>query len=76
MATLLLLQFSPEAPADRLFFDAVSAASNVGLAHEPLTLGRGGSYVLAASMLAGRFAPLMVLWWMADTTKGAEMAVG
>ena len=31
---------------------------------------------LAALMLAGRMVPLLILWWMADSTQEAEIAVG
>ena len=33
-------------------------------------------YTLSLTMLAGRMIPVMILWWMADTNRGAEVAVG
>jgi Trk-type K+ transport system membrane component len=76
IALLVLLHALPEMPPEQVLFHAISAASNVGLAPEALDPGRLPAYVLCATMLIGRFGPLMVLWWMADTTKDAEMVVG
>lgn len=50
--------------------------SNVGLSHDRLSMSMGGMFVLAALMLAGRMVPLIILWWMADSTEDAELAVG
>ena len=72
---LLLLWRQPDVGADRLLFLTVSAASNVGLAHDPVAITGPGLYTLCAVMLAGRVAPLFVLWWMARTTADAELAV-
>ena len=73
---LLLLWRSPDMAADRLLFLTVSAASNVGLAHDPVAITGPGLYTLCAVMLAGRVAPVFVLWWMARTTEDADVAVG
>jgi len=55
---------------------AISAASNVGLTATRLpSNNRGLLYALCAIMLLGRMAPLMVLWWTAETTRDAEIAV-
>lgn len=60
---------------DRLVFLVVSAASNVGLAHDPVSIAGPGLYTLCLVMLAGRIAPVCVLWWMAHTTTDADVAV-
>lgn len=73
---LLLLWRSTDMAADRLLFLTVSAASNVGLAHDPVSITGPGLYTLCAVMLAGRVAPVFVLWWMARTTDDADVAVG
>jgi Trk-type K+ transport system membrane component len=65
-----------ELPADRLLFLSVSAAGNVGLSHDPVSMAGPGLIVLSASMLLGRLLPLAVLWWAATTCEGVEVAVG
>jgi hypothetical protein len=37
---------------------------------------KGLFFAYSAIILVGRMAPLMILWWMADTTTDAELAVG
>ncbi|MGH7178521.1 MAG: potassium transporter TrkG [Tepidisphaeraceae bacterium] len=76
IATAWLLAMLPEMPADRVLFMVVSAASNVGLSHDPLAMRGPALYVLSGTMLIGRFAPLIVLWWMAHTTTDADLAIG
>jgi trk system potassium uptake protein TrkH len=66
LSLLLLLCTEPQMQADRVLFLAVSAAGNVGLSHDPVTVSDAGLYVLAATMLTGRIAPWLVLWWMAE----------
>lgn len=73
---LALLQTEPQLPADRAAFLAVSAASCVGLSHNPIALSDTGLYILSIIMLAGRLTPLAILWWMAITTPSAARAVG
>jgi hypothetical protein len=46
------------------------------LSHEPLSPDPLPAFVLCGTMIVGRFAPLMLIWWMADTTSDAELAVG
>jgi Trk-type K+ transport system membrane component len=65
-----------ELPADRLLFLSVSAAGNVGLSHDPISMAGPGLIVLSASMLLGRLLPLAVLWWAATTCDRAEVGVG
>ncbi len=60
---LALLATNPDQPGDRLLFLAVSAASNVGLAHNPVTIVGSGMFVLSGTMLLGRILPLVILWW-------------
>jgi Trk-type K+ transport system membrane component len=73
---LLLLWRAADVAADRLLFLTISAASNVGLAHDPVSITGPGLYTLCAVMLAGRLAPILILWWMAATTRDADVAVG
>lgn len=73
---LLLLMAEPQMGADRVAFLTASALGNVGLSHDVLSNSARGSYVLCALMLAGRMVPPLILWWMADSTTDADVAVG
>jgi trk system potassium uptake protein TrkH len=77
---LLLLASEPDLPADRLLFLAFSAASNVGLSHDAVSITGNGLYTLSGMMLAGRLAPLLVLGWLASSAghdvEDAPVAVG
>jgi trk system potassium uptake protein TrkH len=75
-SALTLVATEPQMHADRLLFLAASGLGNVGLSHDPVSLSDTGWYVLSATMLVGRVAPVMVLWWMAETTPSAVVAVG
>jgi Trk-type K+ transport system membrane component len=72
---MLLLHTEPQIPADRLAFLAVSAASNVGLSADTVSIVGPGLYVLGVAMLLGRLAPIAILWWMARATPEAELLV-
>ncbi|HEY8669095.1 MAG TPA: hypothetical protein VIL86_20770 [Tepidisphaeraceae bacterium] len=76
VALLFLLNSEPDLPADRILFLTISAASNVGLSHNPLSIVKGGMYMLSTTMLLGRVAPVLVLWWMSRSTANAQLAVG
>jgi len=76
IGVMLLVQVQSQIPADRLLFLAISALSNAGLSHDPVSITGPGLLVLSALMLFGRLAPLAILWWMARTTVGAEVLVG
>jgi Trk-type K+ transport system membrane component len=73
---LMMLWSEPELPADRLLFITISALSNVGLSHDPISITSSGLDVLASAMLLGRLTPLAMLWWMAMTTREGDMPVG
>ena len=73
---LMMLWAEPEMAGDRLLFLTVSALSNVGLSHDPVTMGGAGLDVLSAAMLLGRLTPMGMLWWMAMSTREAEMPMG
>jgi Trk-type K+ transport system membrane component len=75
-ATMLLAYVSGGDPADGVLFNAVSALSNVGFTAWPVPDEKGLFFAYSAIILVGRMAPLMVLWWMAETTSGAELAIG
>jgi trk system potassium uptake protein TrkH len=76
LAMLGLQHQSSGTPVYQILFNAISAASNVGLTFERLDPEPASALILSSVMLIGRFAPLMFLWWMADTTTDAELAVG
>jgi Trk-type K+ transport system membrane component len=73
---LTLLALNSEIAADQMLFIVVSALSNVGLSHNPIAIVGAGLNSLSLLMLLGRLAPLCILWWMAETTTDAELAVG
>jgi Trk-type K+ transport system membrane component len=72
---LALLATLPEMAADRLVFLAASSLSNCGLSHDPVALTGGGLWTLTVAMLVGRAAPLLVIWWLAETGDDADVAV-
>jgi trk system potassium uptake protein TrkH len=61
---------------DRVLFLAVSALSNVGLSHDPISMTGPGLMVLSALMLVGRLTPLAVLWWLARAGDDLDVLVG
>jgi trk system potassium uptake protein TrkH len=73
---ILLLWAEPEMPGDRLLFVTISALSNVGLSHDTVTMTRSSLVLVSAAMFFGRITPLLILWWMSDTTRDAELVVG
>jgi trk system potassium uptake protein TrkH len=73
---MLLLWAEPQMPGDRLLFVTISALSNVGLSHDVLSMTRSSLLLVSAAMFFGRITPLLVLWWMADTTRDADVVVG
>jgi Trk-type K+ transport system membrane component len=76
-ALLALLATNPDQPGDRLLFLVVSAASNVGLAHNPVAIVGPGMFVLCGAMFLGRVLPLAVLWWTVHVARDqAELPVG
>jgi trk system potassium uptake protein TrkH len=72
----VLLTCAPQLPADRVLFLTLSAASNVGWSHDPVSLVKSGLAALSATMLLGRMMPMAVLWWMAQSTGRTDLAVG
>ena len=73
---LMMLFAEPQLASEQSLFLTISALSNVGLSHDLLPNMPKGTFILAALMMAGRMVPLLILWWMADTTTDAEVAVG
>jgi hypothetical protein len=73
---LVLVWQVPQIPADQLLFLSISAASTVGSSHDPLSLVGGPLVTLSLLMLFGRLVPILVLWWMATSTRGEDVAVG
>ena len=71
---VLLLATVPQVVPERLLFLAVSAMSNVGLSHEAISFVSPGLHVLSAGMLVGRLTPLIILWWMAQSTPPTDLA--
>lgn len=76
VGVMLLLATDSQIPGERLIFLVASALGNVGLWHDPVSITGPGLFVLSLLMLIGRLAPLGILWWMAETTRGAEVLVG
>jgi hypothetical protein len=72
---LMLLWCAPQLPGDRALFLVISAVSNVGLSHEPVSLVKASLATLCALMLLGRAMPLLVLWWASKKGDG-EVAIG
>jgi Trk-type K+ transport system membrane component len=70
-----LLVHVPEQSADRLLMLSISAAGNVGLSHDVLSVTGSDAFVLSAVMLAGRLAPLLILYWLASTRERHEIVV-
>ncbi len=75
-STVALLMTEPEIHLDRTLFLAASALGNVGLSHNPIDVSTAGLYVLSATMVLGRVAPVMMLWYVVDTVPGANVAIG
>ncbi len=75
-ATLLLSHVSGNESADNTLFNAVSGMSNVGFTVSPVPSEKSVMYAYCAIILVARMAPLMILWWMAETTADAELAIG
>jgi trk system potassium uptake protein TrkH len=75
-AVLLLAYVSGTDPADNILLNATSAMSNVGFSASPVQDQKSLFFAYSAIILVGRMAPLMVLWWMAETTADGELAVG
>ena len=71
-----LLELVPQMPGDRVLFLTISAASNVGWSHDPVSIVKSGLAVLLSIMLLGRLFPILVLWWMSKSAAGSDIAVG
>jgi Trk-type K+ transport system membrane component len=76
LTLLMLIAAQPQVPADRLLLLAVSAASNVGLTHEPVAMAGAPLVILSMTMMLGRVLPIAVLWWQATTSNVEELPVG
>jgi trk system potassium uptake protein len=72
----VLLTCAPQMPGDRVLFLTISAASNVGWSHDPVSLVKSGLATLSVIMLLGRMMPMAVLWWMAKSAGRTDLAVG
>jgi Trk-type K+ transport system membrane component len=73
---LVLLDCAPQVPGDRVLFLAISAASNVGRSHDPVSLVKSGLSTLCVIMLLGRMLPMAVLWWTSKSASQTDVAVG
>ena len=76
ISTIGLLITDPDMHLDRTLFLAASALGNVGLSHNPVVVSNPGFNVLSATMILGRVAPMMMLWYVLDTTPDTQVAVG
>jgi trk system potassium uptake protein TrkH len=75
-SAMLISHVDPARAFDGALLNAVSGVSNVGFSLNQIPDVPRALYAYSAIMLVGRAAPLMVLWWMAETTPDAEMAIG
>jgi Trk-type K+ transport system membrane component len=75
-AVMLLSHVSATDPADNILFNAASAMSNVGFTTTPVSSQKSVMFAYCAIILVARMAPLMILWWMAETTADAQLAIG
>jgi trk system potassium uptake protein TrkH len=75
-STVALLITEPEIHLDRTLFLAASALGNVGLSHNPIDASTAGLYVLSITMMLGRIAPVMMLWYLVDMMPEATAVVG
>jgi trk system potassium uptake protein TrkH len=72
----MLLWSAPMVPAERVLTVAVSAASNCGLSHDPLSVTMAPLYILSLMMALGRIVPILLLWRTAERLEYAETVVG
>jgi trk/ktr system potassium uptake protein len=75
-AAMLISHVDPARAFDGALLNAVSGVSNVGFSLNQIPDVARALYAYSAIMLVGRAAPLMVLWWMAETTPDADAAIG
>jgi trk system potassium uptake protein len=75
-SAMLISHVDPARAFDGALLNAVSGASNVGFSLNQIPDVSRALYAYSAIMLVGRAAPLMVLWWMAETTPDADAAIG
>ncbi len=71
---LVLLHTQPQMPADRLLFIAISAISNVGLSHDPISLTGESLHAITVAMLLARLVPVAILWWMVSWAREETVA--
>jgi trk system potassium uptake protein TrkH len=76
LGLVMLLFVEPQLAGEQVLYLTISALSNVGLSYDQLPDMPKGAFVLAALMMAGRMVPLLILWWMADSTRDGEVAIG
>lgn len=70
-----LLRTVPDLDADRLLMLSISAATNAGLSHDRVSMANAGYSALAITMLLGRIIPPMILWWISQSTRDADVCV-
>jgi trk system potassium uptake protein len=71
-----LLYTDPQTPGEQLLFNAISATSNVGLSQSTIIAGSSTLLVYSVTMLAGRIAPLLMLWSMVESNVTDSLPVG
>lgn len=76
LGLVMLLFVEPQLAGEQVVYLTISALSNVGLSYDQLPDMPKGAFVLAALMMAGRMTPLLIVWWMADSTRDGEVAIG
>ena len=75
-AWLVLVAVEPDQRPDRLLILAASAAGNVGLSHDPVSVSAAGTWTLSAAMLFGRVAPVLLLWIVAERMPDVDQPIG
>lgn len=71
-----LLYTDPQTPGEQLLFNAFSATSNIGLSQSAIIAGSSTLLVYSVTMLAGRIAPLLMLWSMVESNVSDALPVG
>lgn len=74
-SAILLSYVKAGGNSDGILFNSISAASNVGWSAAQLPDTKNVLFAYCAIMLLGRTIPLMVIWWMAESTT-SDWAIG
>ena len=73
---LALAGLTSDLPPDRLLFLSISAASNVGICYDPVSITGPALWVLSGTMLLGRIIPLGMIWCVWRKAAQEQLVVG